>query len=168
MLGCTLSHTPWPCASSGMLEFIFGGRNEDVEDPTGQMWKQRSRANADGSSRLRASCHSVLSLLAVSFRRHSSCVFLHIDLLGQKYIWVIRNSLHLLFLHLKALINLHPRLTSILSFGHKHLIFFSNTGHMNSNLLAGHINSNSFKNKLGILKGKGEHDNIRCIEMHGL
>lgn len=58
---------PWHGVSSGMLEFIFGGRNEDVEDPTGQMWKQRSRASADGSSRLRASCQSVWSLLAVSF-----------------------------------------------------------------------------------------------------
>lgn len=82
-------------------------------------------------------------------------MFFHIDFLRQELIWAICNSLLLLFLHLKVLINLHPMLTSILSFGHKHLFFFSNSGHMNSNLLTGHINSNSFKNKLGILRGEG-------------
>lgn len=93
-------------------------------------------------------------------------MFFHIDFLRQELIWAICNSLLLLFLHLKVLINLHPMLTSILSFGHKHLFFFSDSGHMNSNLLTGHINSNSFKNKLGILRGEGNmitYDVLKCM-----
>lgn len=161
-LCCALSHKPCTVSPQWYSHSSF-----EVEMRAWRIPLDRCESRGLVPMKMAGSFALCWRFLAVSFRWESSCVFLHIDFLWQEGIRVICNSLLLLFLHLKALINLHPVLTSILSFGHKHLIFFNSTGHMNSNVLAGHINSNSFKNKLGILKGEGEH-NIRRTEMHGL
>lgn len=59
-----------------------------------------------------------------------SCMFLDIDFLWQKYIWVICGSFLRLLLNLKVITYLGPMLMSSFSFGLKHLFLFSNFGHV--------------------------------------